>query len=595
MSSMVFQNPWGSLLFTSLAVISIIYFFRRKYRVVPISGLFLWNYHIRSVEGGRTYERFNLIRAFILDIVSCILLVSAFCLPSLLSDRDSSLVIVLDQSFSMRADDNFEKAKQQASIIVSQKSDYSRIVVILAGEEPDVVCDEEGASNALEAIKKFDPYSRTSDLMSSLKMARELVTGFSEIHVFTDQNMEFKNMPETKLVVRTYKGDYDNLAFVSAFRRISDVGKDADQIYFTIANYSSHEAILKVKITVDNREEPFHTIPAKINGYGRKSFEMEISQCRGENIIINLEGEADKIAQDSEIVLVPEPERIVSYSLQYLPETEKYFRLALNATGAVDVTPSVNAVLDIGPDSAQARSFNTRVVFVNPSGEPKVTPGPFVINLHSDLCTDVSLGGCYWSFKNIGENYIGENSTVLISAGDTPLYWKTGDNVFVLNLNLEKSNLAKLPAWPTLVSNLVKHVRENISGLQKSNYCPTDFLDYNVSADTGKIFYFQADNSKMQKMYSNLVPGYPGIFELKNKDKSLGRIAVNSIYTSESDLTGLSSNSIVKEFFLDSSGEFPKALKFILVPFLLAALLFMFLNWWLDYRKHQCSLRDEKS
>src|SRR5439155_11416259 len=60
-----------------------------------------------------------------------------------------------------------------------------------------------------------------------------------------------------------------------------------------------------------------------------------------------------------------------------------------------------------------------------------------------------------------------------ISAGSTSLLSRlngTRTTAFLLNIDLERSNLGESPDWPILLSNLIELRRDDLPGLRRWNY-----------------------------------------------------------------------------------------------------------------------------
>src|SRR5262245_50728820 len=110
----VFATPWALLGLLALPVLVGIYWLRNRFRPLPVSSLMLWADQRESRAGGPRLRRPQTPLLFFLELLAILLLVLAATGPS--ADTTMSarpLVVVLDDSFSMRAGGN-ESPRRQA-------------------------------------------------------------------------------------------------------------------------------------------------------------------------------------------------------------------------------------------------------------------------------------------------------------------------------------------------------------------------------------------------------------------------------------------------------------------------------------------------
>ncbi|MFP2964344.1 hypothetical protein ACLEPN_43250, partial [Myxococcus sp. 1LA] len=108
-----------------------------------------------------------------------------------------------------------------------------------------------------------------------------------------------------------------------------------------------------------------------------------------------------------------------------------------------------------GPPGTDAR------VTVGAGGAPRTFVGPFFSEKGHPLLDDVQLAGVRWT---AGDNPPGKP---LVSAGDAVLVSEEEDGRVHLNVDLSRSNVQRVSAWPVLLSNLVREARRTREGFPR--------------------------------------------------------------------------------------------------------------------------------
>src|SRR5205823_2293613 len=93
-------------------------------------------------------------------------------------------------------------------------------------------------------------------------------------------------------------------------------------------------------------------------------------------------------------------------------------------------------------------------------GEKKALVGPFFVEKQDPLLEDVATEGIVWT---VGDDPPGHP---LIGLGRRVLLSEEGAAVH-LNIDLARSNLQRSPAWPILLSNLVRRAGHRIAGFSQ--------------------------------------------------------------------------------------------------------------------------------
>jgi hypothetical protein len=130
-----------------------------------------------------------------------LLIVLAFANPFIRrhsDEKDALLLIVLDNSFSMRAGNHFAEAKQQALDTLASKPGTQRAQIIALGGRVEVltqpISDSPQLRNAIDSVKVGDGHASFAELSRSAHALSESWAGPIELHLFSD--MQRTAMPD---------------------------------------------------------------------------------------------------------------------------------------------------------------------------------------------------------------------------------------------------------------------------------------------------------------------------------------------------------------------------------------------------------------
>jgi hypothetical protein len=194
---MQFLNPL--LLVGSLAVIGplLLHLIRKEEsKKIPFSSLmFVTRLPKRSLRRQTLRHRLLLL----MRMVALILLALAFARPFLVSEvaapltssSDKSLVVLVDNSFSTRSGNRFERAREQALKILDSMSAGSTVQFVLYSDTTQVLNNLQAEKSSLRAVlQHVQPTYRKTDHRSALKLAQQLLSSAPneqrEIHWISD-------------------------------------------------------------------------------------------------------------------------------------------------------------------------------------------------------------------------------------------------------------------------------------------------------------------------------------------------------------------------------------------------------------------------
>ena len=157
----------------------------------PVSSLMFFE---RGTQSSTRHRKLRYLLLFVLRFALLLLIVLAFANPFIRrASADANgrlLVIVLDNSFSMRAGNRFALAKQQALATLSAKPHSAKAQIMALGGRLDVltqpISDEVQLRAALESIRPSDGHATFGDLGRSLRAMSNTVHTPIDLHLFSD-------------------------------------------------------------------------------------------------------------------------------------------------------------------------------------------------------------------------------------------------------------------------------------------------------------------------------------------------------------------------------------------------------------------------
>jgi hypothetical protein len=348
---MGFLSPW---FLTGLAALGIPVFVHllRKHVTVPrpVSSLMFFE---RGTQSSIRHRRLRHWLLFALRFALLLLLVLAFAHPFLrrpVRANGHLLLIVLDNSFSMRAGTTFADAKQQALTMLASKPRTQKVQVITLGGQLNVltqpIADAAQLRSALESIQPGDGYGNFGELGRSVRTMTEATHVPIEVHLFSDMQRTampatFTDMtlPEnTKLILHSVARNAAQpnwtVESVSAPADLSDpkninrshvqavvAGFDTPEVEKTVSLIANDKVIARRKVKIPaNGRSTVEFAPLNI-GYG-------FNRCA-----IKIDG-ADAFPPDDASVFVvrrADPERVLFVHSASETRSQLYFGAALGA------------------------------------------------------------------------------------------------------------------------------------------------------------------------------------------------------------------------------------------------------------------------
>lgn len=196
---MGFLAPWFLAGALALGVPVFVHLLRRHITVPrPVGSLMFFE---RGTQSSTRHRRLKHLLLFALRATLVLFVVLAFANPFVRRPATDPagrlLMIVLDNSYSMRAGTRFEDAKREALAMLAKKPASQRAQVIALGGQVQVLTQptEDGAQlqSALEGVQPGDGHASYGELARTVRSLREGNRQPADLHVFSD--MQRSAMP----------------------------------------------------------------------------------------------------------------------------------------------------------------------------------------------------------------------------------------------------------------------------------------------------------------------------------------------------------------------------------------------------------------
>ena len=490
--------PWflGGLL--ALGVPVFVHLLRRHVAVPrPVGSLMFFQ---RGTQSSRKHRRLKHLLLFALRTALLLLLVLAFANPFIrrpASDPGGRLLlIVLDNSYSMRAGTRFADAKRDALALLSAKPPSQRAQVIALGGQVAVLTQPESDAAQLQAaldnVQQGDGRGSFGELGRIVRTLHEGTPGPADLHLFSDiqrtaapANFADLVLPqETKLTIHAIAGDTASpnwtVANVDAPAELADT-KDTrrSRVLATVAGLNTPAATKQVSLVVNGRTIATKRVDVPTNGRASVNFApldvgYGFSRCE-----VHVDAD-DSFPQDDASVFAvrrSDPERVLFVHGIGDTRSELYFGAALQA-------------------AAQA-SFTLQSVAPAQTGD--IDPARFAFVVLADA---VSLPPI---FERNLRDYVGKGGSVLIALG-------TG-----------ASHHATIPLWGAQVRDINEYAHGGGSAtVGQVDFTHPAFADAQPGRDNGgwagtKVLYAAVLDPAGARIAARLSDGTPLLL-----DRSLG-------------------------------------------------------------------------
>ena len=486
--------PWAlaaGLVALPLAVA--IYWFRQHRPPRPVGSLLLWRREQPAHRQGRRVERLRAPWLLALELLILLLLALAAGGPRLeWTTTRRPLVVVLDDSFSMRAGGNGSPRQQAADALLEVVEDGRRhgpVTLVLAGEESRVLAQDLEPEEVAPRLEGWRCGAPAADLDRALARARGLGGDLARRLVLSDRPPEVEPR-EGDLEWWSFGEPRSNLAVTAAVRSGAD---SKAQILVEVSNFGSGRRARELTVEVpaaENRSTVLAVETFDVAAGGVERRRLAVPAEADLRLLLGGEGASgDALGIDDRVWLPAPRDPPVRVALDLESATTRgLIERVLEATGRVrwvdddaELWITDRSVDDPGgfaddpggsvddpggsvadSDVATAVSDGTarqtwRVELVD-RAPTSAYLGPFVLDHRHPLTEGLDLAGAVWAAGQLPE--VVDDATVVIRVGDRPLLVDRGGpeeaHHLTLAWNRELSTLDRTTDWPVLWWNLVR-------------------------------------------------------------------------------------------------------------------------------------------
>jgi hypothetical protein len=528
--------PLALLALAAVPALAAIYILRNRFRRRQVSSLLLWQFTVQSKEGGAKVHRLQLPLLFFLELLTLLLLVLAASAPNWkLPQATRPLIVVLDDSFSMRAVRDNQSVQQRArealeKLFRSQPPPSTRLV--LAGKEPRLLgAPVKTWSEVSALLAQWNCWSPSSSLAAAVALAAELGRQQANILVLTDHAPADGKVAGDKLQWRAFGAPLANVAFVNASR--TALG-DTDRCLLEVANFSDTAHTTKLLVQTSSNAVQSSLLTLAPHGQQRVVFNLPAATP-----LLRAALEPDALAEDNEAQLLPPIHKRIRVQVALTsPALTELANRTLDATG-------LRAKLDADPQLVIHQSdtiTGTNCWSLNWLAASNATAftGPFIVDTSHPLAEGIALPGVVWAAAAL-TNAPGDVPVIL--AGNTPLLTvredAAGRRLLKLNLNPELSTLTATPDWPILFWNILQWRTSELPGLRESNARLGAEVILKTTGEPVTVTQPDAVQKVFPKTADQLAieTPLPGIYSV-TMGATTNAFAVNPLAAEESDLSG---------------------------------------------------------
>jgi hypothetical protein len=510
---MGFLAPWFLGGLAALGVPVFVHLLRRHITTPrPVSSLMFFE---KGIQSSTRHHKLRYLLLFALRSALILLLVLAFANPfvrrAAAGANDRLLLIVLDNSFSMRAGTRFADAKQQALSTLAAKPHGQKAQIMALGGQLEVltqpITDDTQLRAALESVQPGDGHANFGDLGRAIRTLSETNPAPIDLHLFSD--MQRSAMPANfadmvfpsavKLVLHPVaKGAAEpnwTVESIDAPAQLQDP-KDPkrSKVDAVIAGFNTPAATKSVSLLVNGKVIATRKVDVPANGratvnFAPLSIEYGFNRCE-----VRIEGGDAFPADDAGVFSVrrSDPERVLFVHAGNDTRSPLYFGAALGA--------------------AAQSSFILQSVAAEQSTD--LDPSKFAFVVLSDTVTLPSI------FEHTLAQYIAKGGSVLIALGTSAAHHE------------------KIPIWDAAVKDARDYARTGAPAtMGQVDFSFPALAQADPGRDNGgwadiKIFYSVVVDPGQARVAARLTDGTPLLL-----DKQIGEGHVLLLTTGLDNLT----------------------------------------------------------
>jgi Aerotolerance regulator N-terminal/von Willebrand factor type A domain len=288
---MGFLAPWFLGGLAALGIPVFVHLLRRHVTTPrSVSSLMFFE---RGTQSSTRHRRLRYLLLFALRFALILLIVLAFANPFLRRAAGGAnsrlLLIVLDNSFSMREGTRFADAKQQALATLAAKPHAQKAQIMALGGQLEVltqpISDETQLRAALESVEPGDGHANFGELGRDLRTLSETVRSAAELDLFSDMQRSampanFADMvmpPNVKLILHPVAQSAPPPNWtVESFNAPAELADPKDpkrsRVQATIAGFNSPAATKTISLVVNGKTAASRKVDVPANGRATVEF-----------------------------------------------------------------------------------------------------------------------------------------------------------------------------------------------------------------------------------------------------------------------------------------------------------------------------------
>ena len=458
--------PLALIALATVPALTAIYLLRNRFRRRQVSSLVLWQFQTPAKAGGAKIHRLQLPFLFFLELLILTLLVVAATGPHWqLPQAQRPLIVVLDDSFSLRAQTGGLSAQSRAhaylqKLFRQQAPPSTRL--ILAGPQPrSLGAIVKSWSEVESQLAQWHCLAPDANLDTAITLAAELGKQQANILVLTDHQPPEPKITNPRLQWQACGEPLENAAIINASR--TAFGAE-DRCLLEIANDSAAPKNLRVAVQTGTNAPQ-----ASLLSLGAHESQRLVFNLPANAPLLTANLEADALADDNSVQLLPPIRKQVRVQVSLTNEAAAALvDRTLAATGlraALNDNPEI--VIHEGDTVPNTNAWSLN--FQSDSATNAYT-GPFIVDNTHPLAAGLGLAGVVWAGAAT-TNHPGDNPVIL--AGNIPLLSVREDigsrRHLLLNFNPALSTVQSTPDWPVLFWNLLSWRIAELPGLKESN------------------------------------------------------------------------------------------------------------------------------
>jgi hypothetical protein len=521
---MYFANTLFFILFIFIALVVLLYFFRKQYKTVINPSNLLWQQAMNEWKASPWIQKLQQNLLFWLQIAALTLLMFALAKPIWLSEgvKGELVIWIVDTSATMsavKADKPLIEQSKQRMKQMAERLNGQEVTVIIAGAKPKILLNRETNTNVIKrTIAGLAVTYDHENIEKAVKLAESLVQNSETvIHLFSDSVKK-----------EDVKADLDNIPY--EIHNTDGIQDNVAILSFGVAGKEKRIAGLAV---LENQGKKSKTFPFVITSEDSTVFQQEVTIPPGKQLVMNVPDlpqrrfyqasikAGDQYAVDNELTAVYS---VLNPTIHALGEVNPFFIKGLDTLNIKTVQLDQTSTLglkDSGIILAEGMPMDDLpkmpVIYIN----NKQTTGELIELKEPIMSTDSQLT----EYVDIGKTYIKYASTPIkgnwedvVTSGNHPLIQtgtKNGQPIILLNFSLENTDWPLHPGFPIFLYNSYQWLSKQTGFLGYFQPGEEKWLQLDTKKSVLEIYNSAGESlSSLQLNKENFKAPYkPGIYQ----------------------------------------------------------------------------------